>query len=162
MNKYKYVSIDDCKNRLFKIALDFDESENTPSYNINSIGVGKLEGVLFRCRESWYGNLQSKAAFLFVSINKGHYFVNGNKRLALIVVLEFLYVNKVLFKNYEKEKYKKWIEANFPEYEIVDRSFVKNFGWAFYNLNKAVANSKENFGVLKKKVANFLDVFATF
>lgn len=95
-----------------------------------------------------------KAAYLFVAINKNHPFVNGNKRLSLVVTLDFLYRNRFnRQKPITRKAYKNWFKKEFSSYKLVNKRFRTMYGWAFYNLNKAVASDKENsFDLLKLKV----------
>ena len=54
--------------------------EEVPDYKGEAIGYEKLLGVLERVRmDLFYPDLLDKATYLLVSINKGHFFSNGNK-----------------------------------------------------------------------------------
>jgi prophage maintenance system killer protein len=155
----KYVSLDDCCNALFDLAIDFDLHENTPRYEDNKIGTEKLNATLNHVQQDWYPTKLEKAAYIFVSINKGHFFANGNKRLALIVTLFFLYENNFKHKNIQKKEFKKWFSKNFPKHKLSRSKFRTIYGWAFYNLNKAIAASNKKFDELKDSIRDFLTLF---
>lgn len=156
----KYVTIQDCHARLFQIALDADPSEQTPSYASNEKGMRELEGILQRVRQSWYRGFLGKAAYLFVAINKGHLFLNGNKRLSLVVTMEFFYRNGFsVRKTVRHRTYLEWFSASFPSYSLADGNFGSVYEWAFYNLNKAVASSTAaHFDSLKETIEDFFRI----
>ena len=107
-------------------------------------GVSKLDGVLEQIKNSdYYAHFYSKAAYLFASLSTGHYFANGNKRLALFSFIYFLRINKYRFRSIKKEKYKEWFKTHFPNYKLSQIEFQSNAGWALYNFNKAM-NIKES------------------
>lgn len=154
----QYVTLQDCYEELFQIAMEFDASERAPDYRSNRKGLQELEGILKRVRESWYRGLIVKAAYLFVAICKGHLFINGNKRLSLIITLDFLYRNGFTRqKPVTRRSYRRWFAAEFPQYVLVNRRLPSTYGWAYYNLNKAIASDTVNsFNDLKWKVEKFL------
>jgi len=70
----RYISIDYCFINLFDLAIAYDETEETPHYSYNRDGIDRLEGVLEKVTWDHYDDFHKKAAFLFISINKGHFF----------------------------------------------------------------------------------------
>lgn len=155
----QYVTLHDCKIRLFRLAIEFDPSEQTPDFTLHQKGMTDLEGILERVQSDWYPDILNKAAYLFVAVNKGHLFLNGNKRLSLLVLLDFLYRNNYFHKRISRKKYTEWFQIEFPSYAVSDTTFHTLYGWAFYNLNKAVAsNTVYNFDALKSKVEAFLEM----
>jgi death-on-curing protein len=62
---------------------------------ITEVGFGKLEAVLAAPQHSMFGeelypDLPAKAAIFFYTLLRSHCFSDGNKRTALIALLEFL------------------------------------------------------------------------
>ena len=159
-----YVTIKICKEELFQIAIEFDVSQDTPHYTTNKEGMEKLEGILNRVKNSWYPERFSKAAYLFVAICKNHLFFNGNKRLALVITLHFLYQNGLnKHKPITKKAYINWFNKEFANYKLSNKKFRTMYGWAFYNLNKAVASDTENsFDYLKQKVEEFFRLYMKY
>lgn len=154
----EYVTLEDCTERLFQLAIAFDAAEQTPSYEKNIEGQKKLSGILQQSKNDWYGTCFKKAAYLLTAITKGHVFINGNKRIALLVLLDFLYRNGYRHKSISKESYKRWFKAEWADYKLTHPHLTPIHAWAFYNLSKAVASDDgRSFDVLKKKVESFLD-----
>ncbi len=153
-----YITTEECLP-LFKIALEFNKAEDTPDYGLNSRGIEKLDAVLKQSRSSWYKGVYEKATYIFLSINKGHFFINGNKRLALIITLYFLYQNGKVHKKKTLVEYQSWFKEKFPEYNFEHEEFREAHALGFYNFNIAIAASHEHFDTLKKKVKNFLETF---
>ncbi len=92
------LEIEDVKNICYEIAkAHFTFNEPFPSFE--SRYPNKLESALEAPRRSFenkllYPNIWEQAAVLFYEIAKGqHPFVNGNKRMACIVMLTFLAIN---------------------------------------------------------------------
>ena len=153
----KYVTIAHCYEGLFRVAVKFGDLEEVPPYESNCNGVAKLGGVLSQAQEDWYKGFFEKAAFLFASVNKGHFFANGNKRLALAILVYFIYLNKYQHRSLLKKQYRGWFKEEFPLYKLSRRKFNTIYGWAFYNLNKAIASSTSvKFDELKGKTERFL------
>ncbi len=98
--------------------MEFDASEQMPHYAFNKKGMTELEGIFERVRGPWYEGALAKAAYLFVAINKGHLFLNGNKRLSFIVMMDFLYRNDFRQKTIGHGVLVRWFHKEFPEYVI--------------------------------------------
>ncbi|MEK6882228.1 MAG: type II toxin-antitoxin system death-on-curing family toxin, partial [Nanoarchaeota archaeon] len=82
------------------------------------MGIEKLLGVLQGVQmDEFYKDLFDKAAYLLVQINKGHFFSNGNKRLALVMLMGFININDYHIKNLPKEDYKNKIKSLFPKFD---------------------------------------------
>ena len=90
----------------------------------------------------FYPDLLDKATYLLVSINKGHFFSNGNKRLALVVATVFLDFNERHLKAITKEAYRAILERLFPEYQgWSDFSEFTSTDFATYHLSIIIADS---------------------
>lgn len=150
--------MEDCYRNLFALAIEFDMNEKTPKYEESKLGVKKLESTLEHVKQDWYNGLFEKAAYIFVSINKGHFFQNGNKRLALIVTLFFLYKNGASHKNIHQTTFKTWLKKKFPDFKLSENNFRTVYGWAFYNFNKAIAASTKKFDTLKQNAKEFFEL----
>ena len=62
------------------------------------IDLGKLEAVIEHIQnDDYYPTFVDKITHLFFSICKFHAFVDGNKRLAITLSLNFLLINSYLF-----------------------------------------------------------------
>lgn len=155
----RYITIKECVDHIFDEALQFDESKLTEPYKNDKRGIVLLEGILDQIRSDLYATFYEKAAFLFVSINKGHFFQNGNKRLALILLLHFINKNDGTYTIRKQQTYADLFKRRFPNYTPSPNEFRYVVGWACYNLNKAVAaatRDEKSFDELKKDVEEFL------
>jgi death-on-curing family protein len=125
------------------LAERYAKLEEVPSYSDERIGYGKILGVLEGVRmDVYYPDVLDKAAYLLIQINKGHFFSNGNKRLALVVATVFLDINGKHLKDLPKEEYRTLLTRLFPEYK--DWSDFPDFSstdFATYHLSIIIADS---------------------
>lgn len=145
-----------CRSKIFPFAMKFDPLEETPEYAMSRTGVMQLEGVFQRAQYSWYRGILPKAAYMLMAVNKGHYFINGNKRLALVCSMTFLYINGYVAKPHSTEEYYIWLQKHFSQVVFQDTGFHTEIGWAMYYLNKCIAADPRDFDTLKRLVERFL------
>lgn len=135
--------------------------EEVPAYR-NEPGFDKLCGVLERsCSDVYYPSLLDKAGYLLIGINKGHFFSNGNKRLALVVMTTFLRLNDLRLKRSDKSWYRAMLWGLFPEYtHWEDFEEFTSTDFATYHLSIMIAESGV-YGIshdeLKRRVLVFLE-----
>lgn len=139
----------------------YSRQEEVPAYRENKEGIAKLLGVLERARmDTYYPDLLDKATHLLLSINEGHFFSNGNKRLALVTTTAFLAINAKTLKTSSKDTYRALLASLFPEHsEFVDFPEFTSTDFATYNLSIIIADSGAyhiEYGVLKARVRAFL------
>ncbi len=139
----------------------YGRQEEVPIYRENVDGIAKLLGVLERARmDLYYPDILDKATHLLLSINKGHFFSNGNKRLALVVTTTFLTINKKHLEENPKKLYKELLVSLFPEHkEYTDFPEFTATDFATYNLSIIIADSGTyniEYDVLKQRVRTFL------
>src|SRR3989344_9058203 len=117
--------------------------EDVPSYQDETTGFAKLLGVLEGVRmDIYYPDTLDKAGYLLIQINKGHFFSNGNKRLALVIATVFLDFNERHLKAITKEAYRAILERLFPEYQgWSDFSEFTSTDFATYHLSIIIADS---------------------
>lgn len=93
-NPTVFLTIDHIKDICFALAqelLTFDE----PIPDFETRFPNRLEAILAIPKEErLYPDLESQSAVLFYSLVKEHPFLNGNKRIAVVTFLTFLYLNK--------------------------------------------------------------------
>lgn len=156
-----YLDEDDA-GLLFEIIYEhYARREEVPKYQDERQGVEKLAGVFQGVRmDEFYPDFFNKAAYLLTQINEGHFFSNGNKRLALVITTAFIYLNHFRFRKISKEAYKTHLAKLFPAYDAwqdFDGFFPEEFG--LYNLSIIIADNKKyasSFDELKQKVKEFL------
>jgi len=140
----------------------YGRNEEVPAYESYRDNVAKLSGVLAGVKsDTFYPSIAQKTAYLFLQINKGHFFPNGNKRLALVAAISFININDHRIKELTLEEYQFLIQKLFPKYEHFQNFpdfFPEEF--ALYNISIAVAESHKyvsNFEELKKSVEAFFE-----
>lgn len=144
------------------IAERFSQREEIPSYRTER-GFGGFCATLERVKDDiFYPDLFSKATYLFININKGHFFSNGNKRLSIVVLFYFLVINGLVFKTESKDWYRGKLVELFPECLDIEFEDFEDFtaiDFCVYHLAiLTAASGKYNIDhqVLKGRVSNFL------
>jgi len=135
--------------------------ETIPDYRSEKRGLEKMDGVLQGVQmDNFYPTLEEKAAYLLIQINKGHFFSNGNKRVALVTTLTFVLENDYAIYSFSKEQYRERLAKLFPkckDYQDYNDFLPEEFG--FYNLSIVIAESEkyiDGFEQLKGAVVEFL------
>ena len=114
---FRYLAAEHLDPIFAFVAERYGREEEVPIYRDNRGGVAQLLGVLERARmDLYYPTLLDKATHLLLSINKGHFFSNGNKRLALVVTTTFLTINEKHLEENSKESYRELLALLFPEH----------------------------------------------
>lgn len=89
-----YLSIDDFRIIFEQLASAQQEySEDLPPFDTRY--PGRLESIINQVQVTYFGeelykNFTDKAAIFFYLINKDHPFVNGNKRISVVALYEFI------------------------------------------------------------------------
>jgi death-on-curing family protein len=103
----------------YELAQELFASFKEPIPDFSTRFPDKLESCLAApfqgfSRKDFYPNLLSKAAALFYLVNKNHPFQNGNKRLAVTILLVLLYKNGKWLKVSPIELYNfaKWVASS--------------------------------------------------
>ena len=159
----RYLSLDYIEKTVIPIIYKNYVRENNPAHDYlkEPDSMKQVEGCLERVQWDYVQDVIPKATQLFICINKGHYFENGNKRLALVTLLSFLLENGYGFRdNLDKAEYSELLERIFPGFEDFDgEDDFTSIEFAYYNLTIIVADSgKYGFthDQLKEKVEKFL------
>ncbi len=159
---WRYPSLVDCHLILFPAIRQilYDEAEDKrPKYELENSGLENLDKTLFFLQNDvYYHGIFDKAAYLFVSITKGHYFSNGNKRLAAAATAFFLITNGQEVKCTQIPVLVAWFKKYFPTY-IVDMELLPINDFPFYHLNKVIAADLNtySFDMNKAIVAEFFE-----
>ena len=158
---FNYLSNEHLDTLFDFVAERYGRQEEVPIYRDNRDGIAKLLGVLERARmDRYYPTLLDKATHILLSINEGHFFSNGNKRLALVVTTTFLTINEKHLKETQKEVYRELLTSLFPEHkEYSDFPEFTPTDFATYNLSIIIADSGTyhiEYDSLKMRVHSFL------
>ena len=83
-----------CENLIFPYIRERMASEEpAPDYIYETSGIKRLDGIFQLMKRSEYKGALGKAAYMFCSIIDSHHFSNGNKRLAVSLLVYFLLIN---------------------------------------------------------------------
>ncbi len=156
-----YLGEQDLDTVFAYVADRYGRQEEVPHYRAHKEGVEKFLGVLQHVQsDTYYPTLLDKATYLLVSVNKGHFFSNGNKRLALVTMTTFLAINDCDLQKIPKDEYRELLKKLFPEYpECMDFEQFSSTDFATYNLSIIIADSGTysiTFDALKERVRAFL------
>lgn len=115
----KRLTVNEVEFIAYELARELFASFKEPIPDFSTRFPDKLESCLavpFQgfSRKDFYPNFLSKAAALFYLVNKNHPFQNGNKRLAVTILLAFLYKNGKWIKVSPIELYDfaKWVASS--------------------------------------------------
>jgi len=160
----KYLNLDYIKKTVIPTINTYYVREDNPAhdYLTEPEAMKQVEGCLERARWDYVQGVIPKATQLFICINQGHYFENGNKRLALVTLLSFLLENRYGFGyNLDKGEFVERLEELFPGFEnFEDENDFTSIEFAYYNLTIIVADrNRYNYShdEFKEKVRQFLE-----
>jgi len=135
MGEVRYIKEDDLV-KIIDIIKDFDyvNEEEIPEYDNQPDKIDDYFALIDRLKnDTYYPDIFSKAASLFLNIN-GHYFSNGNKRLAVFSTIYFLESNGCHLKELTKDKLKVMITKIFEERALEDYEDFSPTDFAMYNV----------------------------
>ncbi len=138
----------------------YGKIEEVPPYKLEP-GFEKFCAVLQQAHSDYYPSVFDKAVYLLIGVNKGHFFSNGNKRLALVVMTFFIIMNGLELREETKNWHKNILSSLVPEYEkwedFVDFTATD---FATYNLSIMIADSGV-YGIshdeLKRRIHSYLE-----
>ena len=139
----KYVSIDHCKEIIFPIIQrHMATGEPAPQYMIERSGLEKVDSILHLMQgDDYYPSLSSKASYMFCAVIGGHPFSNGNKRLAVALLANFLLLNGCGLRDESIGELRRELQLLFPHLQWQQ---VKSFRYAYeyflYHLPLIVAD----------------------
>jgi prophage maintenance system killer protein len=140
-----YLTIDDCKTQLFPyIQKRMATDEPAPAYGIEGSGLRKLESIFALMERDEYEGLLGKAAYLFCSIIDNHPFSNGNKRLAVTLLIAFLLMNRCKIHGPNMATLRKEMKRFFPHVRWQPiRAFSLPHEHFFYHLALIIADRSQ-------------------
>lgn len=150
MNKeIKYISPESVPRILESIEQYLQTSSDpVPHYIEETKGCEQISSTLLRIQEDYYRNFFSKATYLFLSLNKGHFFTNGNKRLSATFLKLFYTLNGYIvrprpFPTVSVEIKSSLVEIDLSGNEWQQSFFQKDDQLLFlYNIAKTVAHEE--------------------
>jgi prophage maintenance system killer protein len=138
------------------------EDEPAPQYAAESTGMAELTKVLeFVQNDSYYPAFPDKCAYLICSIAGAQYFSNGNKRLAVFTLMQFLLLNDTEVWSADDDAFGALMHQIFPLYTWEENKYIPLAEQQFlYNLAIVIGDPNvwgtDKFDVLKEKVGEIL------
>ena len=140
-------------------SFDYVSDEEIPRYDEQADKVDDYFALIDRLKnDTYYPDIFSKAATLFLNVN-GHYFANGNKRLAVFSMTFFLESNGWRPRKMSKDEYAEVITDVFGAYKLEDYDNFSPTDFAMYNIAIITATFNVNgvaFDDGKAQVERFL------
>lgn len=161
MYEVQYITPEDLVKIIDIIkSFDYAISDEEPSYDEEPEKIDDYFSLIDRLKNDvYYPNIFSKAASLFLNINNGHYFYNGNKRLAVVSLISFLENNGLRPKDLNKGQYSSMLIEIFNVENLEDYENFSATDFAMYNLALITTRFNQNqidHEVGKKLVSVFL------
>lgn len=161
----QYVNLEMCRRMVFPFIHEILVSnEPAPEYEHESDGMENLSKVLGLVQSNdYYPSLYDKSSYIICSIAGSQYFSNGNKRLAVSVLLLFLAINDVEVIRLESGEFQQLIRNAFPGYRWDNNKNVGSSHPLFlYNLAIVIGDRTSwgfhDFSRLKENVADIFRI----
>ncbi|MBU0766755.1 type II toxin-antitoxin system death-on-curing family toxin [Patescibacteria group bacterium] len=160
----KYIDLSICEKFIFQYIQDnMASKEPAPMYGRETSGIKRLEAIFHLMQRSDYKGLLGKAAYMFCSVIDSHHFSNGNKRLAVSLLIFFLLVNNRSIHAPNMEVMRGELNKAFPKLKWQDvQSFSYPHEYFFYHLALIIADrsqkGKMTFTQEQEAVKNLLEV----
>ena len=141
----RYPTLDDCQRELFPyIAKRMAAEEPAPSYAYEPSGLKRLESTLTLMQRDDYEGHLAKAAYLFCSIIDSHPFSNGNKRLAVTLLIAFLLLNRYKIHGPNMRVLRRELHRTFPQLQWQKvGAFSQPHEHFFYHLALIIADRNQ-------------------
>lgn len=162
MDEIRYITPEDLVEIIDIIqGFDYINDEEIPKYDDQPDKIDDYFSLIDRLKnDTYYPNIYTKAVALLLNLN-GHYFANGNKRLAVFSMTYFLESNGLSPAELSKDDFSNLIKKIFNDYELEDYDNFSPTDFAMYNLALITAKFNKNsvdFDDGKAQVEQFLRV----
>ncbi len=160
MDKIRYITPEDLVEIIDVIqSFDYISDEEIPRYDDQPEKIDDYFSLIDRLKnDTYYPDIYAKAAALLLNVN-GHYFANGNKRLAVFSMTYFLESNGLTPTELTKDEFDDIITEIFGQHELEDYENFSPTDYAMYNLALITAQFNLNnvdFDEGKAQVERFL------
>mgnify|MGYP000748145258 CR=1 FL=1 len=160
MDEIRYITPEDLVEIIDVIqSFDYISDEEIPRYDDQPEKIDDYFSLIDRLKnDTYYPDIYTKAAMLLLNVN-GHYFANGNKRLAVFSMTYFLESNGLTPTELTKNEFGNIILKIFGQHELEDYENFSPTDFAMYNLALITAQFNQNnvdFDDGKTQVEQFL------
>jgi len=165
MDEIRYITPEDLVEIIDVIqGFDYINEEEIPKYDDQPEKIDDYFSLIDRLKnDTYYPDIYSKAAALLLNLN-GHYFANGNKRLAIFSMTYFLESNGYSPAELDKDEFTDTLTNFFGEQELEDYENFSPTDFAMYNVALITAKFNLNnvsFDEGKSQVEQFLKAVYT-
>lgn len=160
MDEIRYITPEDLVDIIDVIqSFDYISDEEIPKYDEQPDKIDDYFSLIDRLKnDTYYPDIYTKAAALLLNVN-GHYFANGNKRLAVFSMTYFLESNSYSPVELGKGEFANLITDIFGKHELEDYENFSPTDFAMYNVALITAKfnlNNINFDEGKAQVEQFL------
>jgi prophage maintenance system killer protein len=160
MDDIRYISPEDLIEIIDIIqSFDYVSDEEVPVYDAQPDKIDDFFALIDRLKSDvYYPDIFSKATVLFLNVN-GHYFSNGNKRLAVFSLTYFLESNGLRPADLSKHEFSNLITKIFGDHKLEDYENFSPTDFAMYNVALITAKFNLNnvgYDEAKLQVEQFL------
>lgn len=145
-------------------SFDYISDEEIPRYDDQPEKIDDYFSLIDRLKnDTYYPDIHSKAAALLLNVN-GHYFANGNKRLAVFSMTYFLESNGLSPADLDKNEFSNLSTEIFGNHKLEDYENFSPTDFAMYNVALITARFNLNniaFDDGKAQVEQFLRAIYT-
>ncbi len=160
MAEIRYITPEDLVEIVDVIqSFDYINDEEIPRYDDQPEKIDDYFSLIDRLKnDTYYPNIYAKAAALLLNVN-GHYFTNGNKRLAVFSMTYFLESNGLSPVDLTKEEFGGLILETFGIHNLEDYKNFSPTDFTMYNIALITAQFNQHnvdFDNGKTQVERFL------
>ncbi|HEY4475546.1 MAG TPA: type II toxin-antitoxin system death-on-curing family toxin [Candidatus Paceibacterota bacterium] len=146
MAEIQYLDTELMEKMCHPIAVDIFDTKEDPISKFDDRQHSLLDSALNLPKATFggkdlYPTLINKATILFYALNKNHPFKNGNKRIALVSLLVFLYINDYWLDAGKEEMFKKTLYVAESKSEDRGRVFKHIQFWISSHLVSLTENN---------------------
>lgn len=161
----QYVTLEMCVRELFPyIHRKLAEEESAADYQSETNGMAELQKVLDLVQyNEYYATLEEKAPYLICSIAGSQYFSNGNKRLSVVMLLQFIGLNNRPVRTFSAADFQTLLVFSFPEYQWEpNKNLDDSYALFLYNLAIVIGDRPQwgtnDFSEVKRRVAEMFSI----
>ena len=160
MDEIRYITPEDLVEIIDVIqSFDYISDEEIPRYDDQPEKIDDYFSLIDRLKnDTYYPDIYAKAAALLLNVN-GHYFANGNKRLAVFSMTYFLESNGLTPTESTKNEFSDLITEIFGNHKLEDYDNFSPTDFAMYNVALITAQLNQNnidFDTGKAQMEQFL------
>lgn len=96
-----YLDLEIIRSKVHPDTVEYFTKKDDPIAPFSRVNMDMLESALAQCKWHYYPTIEKKSAILLYGMIKNHPFENGNKRVAIVTLITFLFVNGLEFDSFK-------------------------------------------------------------